>query len=189
MSAPAKNMSGLIFLTFYDIQPGKYFSGEGFITEKRYTYDRQPSPRRYECNPVFQIGTHGVCNLVLKLHNPMKNCGTRRLIVGPDLPICTFLLIGCHNFSPGFTNFHRVMKFQHKVTNFVGNNLKHQVTLLPLGAGVVCRMYISQSSSSYCHLVSASTSRGLVLKNKVPSTTTSTRTPPVTQNGRQKPPT
>ena len=34
-------------------------------------------PRRYECNPVFQIGTRGICNLVLKLHNPMKNCGTR----------------------------------------------------------------------------------------------------------------
>ena len=46
MSAHAKNMSGLIFLKFYDIQPGKYFSGEGFMTEKRYTYDRQPSPRR-----------------------------------------------------------------------------------------------------------------------------------------------
>ena len=34
-------------------------------------------PRRYECNRVFQIGTRGICNLVLKLHNPMKNCGTR----------------------------------------------------------------------------------------------------------------
>ena len=33
-------------------------------------------PRRYECNPVFQIGTRGICNLVLKLQNPMKNCGT-----------------------------------------------------------------------------------------------------------------
>lgn len=38
MSAPAKNMSGLIFLKIYDIQPGKTFSGEGFMTEKRYTY-------------------------------------------------------------------------------------------------------------------------------------------------------
>ena len=97
MSAPAKNMSGLIFLKIYDIQPGKTISGEGFIIEKRYTYDRQPSPRRYECNPVFQIGTHGV----LKLHNPMKNCGTLRLIDAPDVPICTFLLIGCHNLSLG----------------------------------------------------------------------------------------
>ena len=35
------------------------------------------SPRRYECNPVFYIGTRGICKLVLKLHNPMKNCGTR----------------------------------------------------------------------------------------------------------------
>ena len=33
-------------------------------------------PRRYECNPIFQIGTRGICNLGLKLHNPMKNCGT-----------------------------------------------------------------------------------------------------------------
>ena len=34
-------------------------------------------PRRYECNPVFQIVTREICNLVLKLHNPMKICGTR----------------------------------------------------------------------------------------------------------------
>ena len=34
-------------------------------------------PRRYECNPVFQIVTSEICNLVLKFHNPMKICGTR----------------------------------------------------------------------------------------------------------------
>jgi hypothetical protein len=34
-------------------------------------------PRRYECNPVFQIVTREICNLVLKLHNPMKIFGTR----------------------------------------------------------------------------------------------------------------
>ena len=33
--------------------------------------------QRYECNPVFQIVTREICNLVLKFHNPMKNCGTR----------------------------------------------------------------------------------------------------------------
>ena len=34
-------------------------------------------PRRHECNPVFQIGTRGICIQVLKLHNPIK-------IVEPD---------------------------------------------------------------------------------------------------------
>ena len=29
-------------------------------------------PRGYECNPVFQIVTREICNLVLKFHNPMK---------------------------------------------------------------------------------------------------------------------
>ena len=29
-------------------------------------------PRRYKSNPVFQIVTHGICNPVLKLHNPIR---------------------------------------------------------------------------------------------------------------------
>ena len=33
--------------------------------------------RGYECNPVFQIVTREICNLVLKFHNPMKIFGTR----------------------------------------------------------------------------------------------------------------
>ena len=60
--------------------------------------------------------------------------------MAPDVPCCTFLLIGCHNLSSGSTNFHRVMKFGHQVTNFAGANLKHRVTLVPSGAGVVCHM-------------------------------------------------
>ena len=43
---------------------------EGHMTE-------HAGPRRYECNPVFQIVTREICNLVLKLHNPMKICVTR----------------------------------------------------------------------------------------------------------------
>ena len=43
---------------------------KGYMTENA-------GPRRYECNLVFQIITREICNLVLKLHNPMKMCVTR----------------------------------------------------------------------------------------------------------------
>ena len=47
-----------------------YILHEGHMTD-------HAGPRRYECNPVFQIVTREICNLVLKFHNPMKICGTR----------------------------------------------------------------------------------------------------------------
>ena len=60
----------------------------------------------------------------------------------------TIFIIGLHKLSSGYTNFHRVMQFQHQVTNFAGENLKYRVTLVPSGAGVVYRgiyMYIDPS--------------------------------------------
>lgn len=35
----------------------------------------------YKCDPVFQIVTHAICNLVLKLHNQMSNCVNHSTIV------------------------------------------------------------------------------------------------------------
>ena len=34
------------------------------------------------------------------------------------------------------------MQFEHQVTNFAGDNLKHRVTLVPSGAGVVCHIHM-----------------------------------------------
>ena len=59
----------------------------------------------YECNPVFQIVTREICNLVLKFHNPMKSFGTRRgkkyntAHRGPQF------IIGLHNNIIRFVNF------------------------------------------------------------------------------------
>ena len=66
--------------------------------------------------------------------------------MAPDVPCCTFYLIGCHNLSSGSTNFHRVMQFEHQVTNFAGDNLKHRVTLVPSGAGVVCHVLLNSKT-------------------------------------------
>jgi len=47
-----------------------------FINKNMSYMTDHAGPRRYKCNPVFQIGARGIFNLVLKLHNPMENCGT-----------------------------------------------------------------------------------------------------------------
>ena len=56
-----------------------------YMTELYELYDRTiwiiwpttPTLTRYEYNPAFQICTNEICNLVLKLNSPLKNCGNR----------------------------------------------------------------------------------------------------------------
>ena len=62
---------------------------------------------------------------LLKLRNPMINCVAR-------CAVFYSLLIGRHNLSSGYTNFHRVIQFLHQVTK-AGENLKHLVTLVRSG--------------------------------------------------------
>ena len=80
-------------------------------------------PRRYECNPVFQIVTRKICNLVLKLHNPMKIC------VNDDklgLPMSKKVQ---HGIS-GVTIYDRVSQFFIGLCNFSSRLQIPRVTIL-----------------------------------------------------------
>ena len=46
-------------------------------------------PRRYECDPVFQVVTREICNLVLKFYRQNLSSGHN-------------FIVGFHNFSSGY---------------------------------------------------------------------------------------